>query len=99
MMYQMNVDFVAGAISFGGGSSEWWVQLSTAVVFGLGFSTIMTLLVTPVWLALPETLHRAIMKKPIDDAESGDLSETDKPGSWHPETPASPSENYRRAAE
>lgn len=55
MMYQMNVDFLAGAISFGGTSSEWWVQLSTAVVFGLGFSTLMTLIVTPVWLALPQT--------------------------------------------
>lgn len=59
MMYQMNVNFVAGTISFGGGSSEWWVQLSTAVVFGLGFSTLMTLLVTPVWLAMPETVMRS----------------------------------------
>ncbi|MEL7453053.1 MAG: efflux RND transporter permease subunit, partial [Pseudomonadota bacterium] len=56
MMFQMNVNFAAGSISFGGGTSEWWVQLSTAVVFGLGFSTIMTLIVTPVWLAAPEKI-------------------------------------------
>ncbi|MEO0881742.1 MAG: efflux RND transporter permease subunit [Pseudomonadota bacterium] len=58
MMFQMNVNFREGLITFGGGTSEWWVQLSTAVVFGLGFSTIMTLIVTPVWLALPEKLGR-----------------------------------------
>ncbi|MEO1476274.1 MAG: efflux RND transporter permease subunit, partial [Pseudomonadota bacterium] len=56
MMFQMNVNFREGLVTFGGGTSEWWVQLSTAVVFGLGFSTIMTLIVTPVWLALPEKL-------------------------------------------
>lgn len=60
MMYQMNLDFMAGTISFGGGSSEWWVQLSTAVVFGLGFSTLMTLIATPVWLAAPETLMLSV---------------------------------------
>ena len=58
MMYQLNVNFREGIISTGGGSSEWWVQLSTAVVFGLGFSTIMTLIVTPVWLAAPEKIGR-----------------------------------------
>ena len=58
MMFQMNVNFRQGLITFGGGTSEWWVQLSTAVVFGLGFSTIMTLIVTPVWLAAPEKLAR-----------------------------------------
>lgn len=59
MMFQLNVDFGAGSISIGGGASEWWVQLSTAVVFGLAFSTFMTLLATPVWLAAPEKLAAA----------------------------------------
>ena len=56
MMIQMNVDFASGVISFGGSTSEWWVQLSTAVIFGLGFSTIMILLVTPAWLCAPYKL-------------------------------------------
>ena len=43
MIIQMNVNFFEGSINFGGASSEWWVQLATAVVFGLGFSTIMIL--------------------------------------------------------
>jgi multidrug efflux pump len=58
MVYQMNVDFGKGAINFGSASSEWWVQLATAVVFGLAFSTIMILLVTPVWLLVPHRVGR-----------------------------------------
>ncbi len=53
MIFQMNVSFAQGAISFGGATSEWWVQLATAVVFGLMFSTIVILLVTPSWLLAP----------------------------------------------
>ena len=66
MMFQMNVNFREGLITFGGGTAEWWVQLSTAVVFGLGFSTIVTLIVTPVWLAVPERIarFRARLRKP-----------------------------------
>lgn len=60
MMYQLNVNFAAGSVSVGGGAAEWWVQLSAAVVFGLGFSTLMTLIATPVWLAVPERISRAI---------------------------------------
>lgn len=58
MMVQMNVSFAEGAINFGGASSEWWVQLATAVVFGLGFSTMMILLVTPAWLLAPDRIGR-----------------------------------------
>lgn len=54
MIIQMNVNFREGAINFGGASSEWWVQLATAVVFGLTFSTIIILLVTPTWLLVPD---------------------------------------------
>lgn len=56
MMFKMNVDFRGGIISFGGSVTEWWIHLATAVIFGLGFSTLMALIVTPVWLAAPEKL-------------------------------------------
>ena len=71
MVIQMNVDFASGVISFGGATSEWWVQLSTAVVFGLGFSTIMILLVTPAWLCAPHKMgnwRRRVIAK-IRDGE------------------------------
>ncbi|MEM6626073.1 MAG: efflux RND transporter permease subunit [Pseudomonadota bacterium] len=56
MILQINVNFAEGSIMQGGPASEWWVPLATAVVFGLGFSTLLTLVLTPTWLAAPEKL-------------------------------------------
>lgn len=47
MVLQMNVDFVGREVSIGAPSTQWWVQLATAVACGLTFSTILTLVVTP----------------------------------------------------
>ncbi|MEO0981092.1 MAG: efflux RND transporter permease subunit [Pseudomonadota bacterium] len=58
MVMKLSVNFREGAITTGGVTAEWWVPLATAVVFGLSFSTIMALIVTPVWLAAPEKLGR-----------------------------------------
>ena len=77
MMFQMNVSFASGTISFGGGAAEWWVQLSTAVVFGLGFSTIMTLIATPVWLALPERIARKIGRSRDQAPATAQAAETE----------------------
>lgn len=47
MALQLNIDFVGREVSQGAPSTQWWVQLATAIVFGLTFSTILTLIVTP----------------------------------------------------
>jgi len=47
MVMQMNIDFFTREVSIGAPSTQWWVQLSTAIVFGLSFSTVLTLIVTP----------------------------------------------------
>lgn len=52
MVLSMNVDFFARDISVGAPSTQWWVQLATAIVFGLSFATLLTLLVTPTALML-----------------------------------------------
>ena len=52
MVLSMNVDFLAPEIAFGAPSTQWWVQLSTAVASGLTFATVLTLVVTPSLLAL-----------------------------------------------
>lgn len=52
MALQLNIDFVNRLVSVGAPSTQWWVQLSTSVSFGLAFSTILTLLVTPVMIVL-----------------------------------------------
>lgn len=56
MVFQINADFARGTLSIGGPASEWWVQLSSAVVWGLGFSTLLTLILTPVLLAAPSRM-------------------------------------------
>jgi multidrug efflux pump len=38
-------------VSWGSPAALWWVQLSTAVVFGLGIATVLTLIGTPAALA------------------------------------------------
>ena len=51
MMFAMSLDFGTGVMSQGAPTALWWTQLATAVVFGLGISTLLTLLVTPAALA------------------------------------------------
>ena len=52
MTLQVNIDFVTREVVTGAPSSQWWVQLSTAVAFGLTFATILTLVMTPALLML-----------------------------------------------
>jgi len=54
MALQINLDFFNHTIQLGSVTSIWWVQLATSIIFGLGFATIITLIITPVMLALPE---------------------------------------------
>lgn len=60
MVLQVNIDFLAREISYGAPSTQWWVQLATAVVFGLTFSTVLTLIVTPAALMFRENAAKAI---------------------------------------
>ncbi|MBS0362860.1 MAG: efflux RND transporter permease subunit, partial [Proteobacteria bacterium] len=54
MMFQVHPNFHTGHIDLKAPGSEWWVQLSGAVVWGLSFSTLLTLMLTPVMLAAPK---------------------------------------------
>jgi multidrug efflux pump len=56
MVFELNVDFINGALSRGSTTSDWWVLLSSAVVYGLLFSTLLTLVLTPVLLAAPAVI-------------------------------------------
>ncbi|HEX8570703.1 MAG TPA: efflux RND transporter permease subunit, partial [Caulobacteraceae bacterium] len=56
LMFQIEPNFRQGVVHFKPPGSEWWVQMAGAIVWGLSFSTLLTLLLTPVMLALPSTL-------------------------------------------
>ena len=57
MVLQVNIDFVTRHVSLGAPSTQWWVQLSTAIVFGLSFATILTLFITPSALMIRANLQ------------------------------------------
>jgi multidrug efflux pump len=57
MMFMVNIDFINRAVSVGAPSMQWWTQLATAVVVGLLFATVLTLVVTPSALMLQARAH------------------------------------------
>ena len=54
MVLGVNVDIIGRSIEVGGPSTQWWIQLATAVASGLAFATVFTLVLTPSLLVLGE---------------------------------------------
>jgi multidrug efflux pump len=79
MTMQINIDFVTRHVSQGAPSTQWWVQLSTAIVFGLAFATLLTLVVTPCWLQMRDNLSRR-SKRTQTPENREDVVSGDKPG-------------------
>ena len=38
--FGVNLDFILREVTVGAPATQWWIRLSTAIVFGLGFATI-----------------------------------------------------------
>jgi multidrug efflux pump len=60
----VSVDLINAEIEVGGPITSQWVSLASAIVFGLSFATILTLIVTPAMLALPDALRKMLRMKP-----------------------------------
>ena len=90
MVLAMNIDFFSRTVQIGAPSTQWWRQLSTAIVFGLTFATLLTLVVTPSALMLRENLSawrsarraKRAAKTADADAAAGqrDAAKKGKPG-------------------
>ncbi len=52
MMFALSLDFFDGGYTINSPTAQFWTNLATAVVFGLGTATILTLIFTPAMLAL-----------------------------------------------
>ncbi len=52
MMFGLSIDFANGGYTIDAPTALWWKQLASAVVFGLGVATVLTLVLTPSLLAL-----------------------------------------------
>ena len=64
MLQRNNFDFIfrTGHIEYRAPGTEWWVQMAGTVVWGLSFSTLLTLFLTPSALAAPHVLKRRALK-------------------------------------
>ena len=56
----VSIDLIGAEIEVGGPITSQWVNLASAIVFGLSFGTILTLVVTPAMLALPDRLRELL---------------------------------------
>ena len=63
MMFGVNIDFISREVTIGAPSTQWWTQLATSIVFGLGFATVLTLVVTPSALMMKENVHAWRVKR------------------------------------
>ncbi|GAB4361264.1 MAG: efflux RND transporter permease subunit [Oricola sp.] len=45
--FGINLAILSHEVTIGAPSTQWWIALSSAIVFGLAFSTVLTLVVTP----------------------------------------------------
>lgn len=56
MALAVNLDFLSQTITIGSITAIWWIQLSTAIISGLAFSTMLTLILIPVLLSMPNNV-------------------------------------------
>ncbi|MFL2679036.1 MAG: efflux RND transporter permease subunit [Alphaproteobacteria bacterium] len=54
MAIGLNINFIEMELNMNSPSSQWWLQLSNAIVFGVMFSFILTLVVTPCLIIIGE---------------------------------------------
>lgn len=50
--FGLNVEVLNHETTIGAPSTQWWISISNAIVFGLAFATVLTLIVTPSLLVL-----------------------------------------------
>ncbi len=80
MMFGLSLDFIGGGYTIDSPTALWWKQLATAVVFGLGIATVLTLVFTPsmlatrVWLSAGAYRSLRALRSVGDDDLARDLA-------------------------
>jgi multidrug efflux pump len=59
MMFAIEINFWQRSVTIGDPTPGMWVQLSTAVIFGLAFSKMITLGLVPAMLAAPQRIRES----------------------------------------
>ena len=85
MVLGVNIDFATREVAIGAPSTQWWTQLSTAIVFGLIFATPLTLIVTPSALMIRENLRAWRARRRAARGRTTDQAEAALPAALHRE--------------
>jgi len=67
----LSIDLVNRTYTLGGMVASWWQPLASAIVNGLVVSTVLTLLLTPAMLLIPEKLSKRLGFR-VADHQFGD---------------------------
>ena len=88
--FGVNLELLGHETTIGAPSTQWWISLSSAIVFGLAFSTVLTLIVTPSALMVftrdnartkrRGLLSRLLRRKPVAGAEAGEVTTEEAAG-------------------
>lgn len=71
LVFAVNIDIVGREVTVGGTSAQWWAQLSTAVVSGAAFATLLTLLFTPALIVLQSRVGERLRQYRSSNTEGG----------------------------
>ena len=63
MALRVSYDFKTLTWEVGGESADWWAPMAIAVIFGLAFATLLTLVVVPVLYSLAESARGKFWRK------------------------------------
>jgi multidrug efflux pump len=58
--FGLNLELLSHETTYGAPSTQWWISLSSAIVYGLAFATILTLIVTPSLLMLVSRSNQSL---------------------------------------
>jgi len=63
MVLRLNIDLINRNVTYNAPSTQWWVQLSTSVAFGLIFATFLTLILTPSLLVMGDNIGQWVRRR------------------------------------
>lgn len=63
MALKVSYDFRTLSWEVGGESGDWWAPMAVAVIFGLAFATLLTLIVVPVLYSLADSSRRMFWRQ------------------------------------
>ena len=71
-----SIDLISRTIRAEGEMALFWAPLSQAIVFGLTFATVLTLIATPAMLAFPVAVKERLFRRRQDSSNEDDSSPT-----------------------